>query len=129
MSTIVFQTPVRDAAGTVTTVGHPTAVPGLAVHRPSFPCPDHDPEPCWLVSHVRSGLRFPWCWPSPEAAGAFAEQAGRLGDWRITGAALERRISLPFVRRFLSVRAYALDAEIRHVGNGDPHAIDNGVPK
>lgn len=123
---IAFQAQVGEG-GTVTVLGWPTGTPGLLVHQPDRRCPDHENEACWVVSHRRAGLKFPWCWESPEAALAFANDTARFGDWTITGVQLQRRMRLRYVRRALTDRALTLGGWPRFNGEGNHCAVDNGA--
>lgn len=113
--------PARLSSGaTVTITGWPTGATGLLVNEFYGPCPDHGTTPCWVVSHQRTGFVFPWCWTSPEAALAFAQQAAGFGDWTITGDALRRRMS--------SGTRRALDRYARDLGalGLPPHRLAEG---
>lgn len=126
MRPVRFTCPLLDA-DPVTVEAYTTATPGLVIHEPIGRCFIHDSTPCWRVTHFRTGLCFPWCWESPEAAGAFAERASKVGSWQITGAPLRRRINLPYVRRYLAARAAELGAACPPGPAGDLDAVDNGV--
>lgn len=124
MKPVTFQAPLAQG-GTVSIEGFPTTTPGLVVNG-SVACPHHDAD-CFRVSHVRSGLAFPWCWASPEGGLGFAGQLAAFGSWHITGSVLARRIQLPYVRRCLSRTARRCGAVPSWPGNGDPETVDNGA--
>lgn len=59
--------------------GYPTGVPGLVVNESYLSCGN---EPCYLVTHARSGMAFSHCWTSPEGALAYAQALEVYTDWQ-----------------------------------------------
>ncbi|WP_019632685.1 hypothetical protein [Actinomadura atramentaria] len=125
--TVTFTAPIC-GGGAREVTGYRTTTPGLVVYQDEN-CGYRPGVRVFHVAHVRSGLQFPFCWRSPEAALAFADSARRFGDWHVTGTPLARRIALPFVRRGLIADALAVGGH-DHGGYGDRigdvHAVDNG---
>ena len=63
----------------------------------------------WQIVHTRSGNALPGVHPGPEAAAAFAEQAGRLGDWtRNVGALAADGVFTDGLHRLLVDRGIAV---------------------
>ena len=42
---------------------------------------DFDQFPCWSVTHVKTGMRFPWVFMTEEAAIAFSEDVTPVMAW------------------------------------------------
>ncbi|POM25447.1 hypothetical protein BTM25_40940 [Actinomadura rubteroloni] len=124
---VAFAAPER--GGTRQLVGYRTTTVGLVVFE-ARDCEFQPRERVYRVAHVRSGLRFPFCLESAEAALAFANSARRFGDWQLTGTPLARRIALPYVRRQLIDQALAVGGH-EHEAHGDRvgevHSVDNGL--
>jgi hypothetical protein len=35
----------------------------------------------WLVTHIETGMKFPWCFENKRKAASFASNAARILDW------------------------------------------------
>ncbi|HLV71727.1 MAG TPA: hypothetical protein VKY91_03000 [Vulgatibacteraceae bacterium] len=127
---ITYQTRIIDVDRDeiITRTAWPTRAPGLAVSRAYHPCPARDgKEACWILVHVRSGQRFPFCWDSIDGAEAFADRAAELGRWDVDEAAVSRRCALLWVQRRLTRDAYDLGAW-PHQGPSGTTGLDNPLP-
>jgi hypothetical protein len=105
--------------------GYPTGAPGLVVHEAFTTCSSSGEE--WMVSHARSGLAFPLCWPSPEGALAFADALGVLCDWRQNALVLRDALLGTGATDVVKESAARYGGRWHLLAERDVDPIDNGV--
>jgi hypothetical protein len=106
------------AAGVKEIEGWPTGVPGLLVAKAAM-CGGR-----WSVSHARSGTRFPFCLPDPEAALSLALALDGVADWRQPFEAVRAAQKTAAYRA--AIVPY-VPSVCRHAGGQTAHPRDNGV--
>ncbi len=133
-ATVTYRTRIIDGPAdapqdtVITRTAWQTGTHGLAVSEAYRTCQGiAESDTCWVVVHVRTGRTFPFCWGEPGPAVEYAHHAAALGPWDVAEATVNRRTTLPFVRRWLTRLAADLGA-CHHSARVAPSGIDNPVP-